>query len=219
MDRIRILALDPSVNRCGYATATFTPKPGFRYPDVNAKGEVIESVAPMTWDERSSKWAWGYVDLTCLGLPARMRELCDAITMILPDGFDILIGEWPAFYDVERGHQAAMRGDLFGLAAINSYVAGYFRLPPNRVTFITAMAWKGSVAKNITMQRFLRSFGVHKIYTVDHNAVDAAMILLTWCQRTKLVSKEFHTFPKELERDKMVMDEQGNTGGRVARLW
>lgn len=204
MDKIRVLALDPSVNRCGYATALFTPKPGFRYPDVNAAGDVIESVSPMTWDERTSVWGWGYWDLTCLGLVARMKELCDWITMIFPEGIDLLICEWPAFYDVERGHQAAMRGDLFGLAAINSYVAGYFRLPPERVTFITAMKWKGSVSKEITRQRFFRSFGVHKIYTVDHNAVDAAMILLTWCQRTKLVSSDFHNFPKTLDPARMV---------------
>ena len=203
MQPIRVLSLDPSVNRCGYASALFTPLPGFRYPTVDAKGDCIEAVQPASWDERSSKWSWGFFDMTALGYIARLHEICGYISLMYPDGFDILICEWPAFYDVERGHVAAVRGDTINLAGINCFVAGWFRVPSNRLTFITATKWKGSVNKEITRQRFFRSFGINKIYSVDHNAVDAAMMLLTWCQRTKLVSNQFVTFEKELEQDKM----------------
>ena len=187
MKPIRILALDPSVNRCGYASAVFEPREGFKYPDVDQQGNVIEAVAPQSWKEETSVWSWGYFDMQAIGYIARLHEICGFIELIFPEGFDILICEWPAFYDVERGHVAAVRGDTMNLAGINCFVAGWFRVPTNRLTFITAAKWKGSVSKEITMQRFLRSFGVHKIYSVDHNAVDAAMILLTWCTRAKLV--------------------------------
>lgn len=204
MEKIRVLALDPSVNRCGYASALFTPVGGFRLPQMNAKGDCTEGVEPMTWCERSSKWSWGYFDMGALGLIARLREIVQFIGMIYPDGHDIFIGEYPTFYNVERGHIAAIRGDTTNLAAINGYVAGHFRLPPNQIHFITATKWKGSVSKEITRQRFFKSFGIAKHYKIDHNAVDAAMMLLTWCQRTGLVSRDFVNFEKELEPSKML---------------
>ena len=203
MDKIRILALDPSVNRCGYASALFEPKPGFTFPDVDpSTGDVIHRVESPQWNEQTSEWSWGFFDMQALGYVARLHEICGFIELIYPEGFDIMICEWPAFYDVERGHVAAVRGDTINLAGINCFVAGWFRVPTNRLTFITATKWKGSVSKEVTRQRFFRSFGLKKIYSVDHNAVDAAMILLTWCQRTKLVSNQFVTFEKRIDQSR-----------------
>lgn len=203
MEKIRVVAIDPSVNRCGYASAVFEPKPGFRFPSLDPKGDVVDAVIPATWNEETSKWSWGYFDLSCLGYIARLHEICQFITLIYPEGFDLFVAEWPAFYDVERGHAAAIRGDTINLAGINCFVAGYYRIPPNHITFLTAAKWKGSVSKEITRMRFYKSFGIRKHYSIDHNAVDAGMMLLTWCQRTQLVSHLFPTFPKEIEQDKM----------------
>jgi hypothetical protein len=69
------------------------------------------------------------------------------------------------------------------------YIAGFFRLPWQNIHFITATKWKGSVSKEITRRRFFKHMGIKQIYTIDHNAVDAVMMLLEFCKRKQLTFK------------------------------
>jgi hypothetical protein len=202
LETVRILSIDPSINRCGWALATFQAQEGPLIPVLKADGTFELQGTPDQWNENTSRWAWGYFDTTCRGYVARLKELVEYIMMEVGE-FDVLIGEWPEFYDSTKGHAAAMRGDTINLAGIVCYIAGYFRLNPKHINFLTAPRWKGSVSKEITRQQFYRSFGIQKHYTIDHNAVDAAMMLLTWCQRMGVVSKFFANAPKHIDHAKM----------------
>lgn len=195
-----ILSLDPSKNRTGWAVATI-PRVWNEgnYYELDVYGLPTQFVKPhwqLLW--RKTRWAWGYWDLSCKGLMARMDELC--LFIISEVGhFDQYVAEWPVFYDVARGHMAAMKGDTINLAAIVSYVAGYFRMPSARTYIVTAPNWKGSVSKAITQKRFYDSFGINHLHAIDHNAVDATMLLLTYAQRERLLPPEWITAQKWLD--------------------
>lgn len=202
LEIVRILSIDPSINRTGWALATFHAKPGLIIPNLKPNGEFELQTLPDSWNEQTSRWAWGYFDTSCRGYVARLKELAEYIICEVGE-FDVLVAEWPEFYDNTRGHVAAMRGDTINLAGINCYLAGYFRLAPDRINFLTAPRWKGSVSKELTRQQFYRSFGISKHYMIDHNAVDAGMMLLTYCQRMGVVTKAFVTAPKQIDHGKM----------------
>jgi hypothetical protein len=79
-----------------------------------------------------------------------------------------------------------MTGNTINLAAVIAFIAGYFRILPDNIHLLTATQWKGTVPKEITKMRFFKILGVGKSYKVNHNAVDAIMLLHEFCRRRKI---------------------------------
>lgn len=167
----KILALDPSINRCGWALID----------------NLQRCKSTGVWDGSEAVWKWGYWDLHTTLLSSKARELVDYIIMdtdgLDADAGDILIAEFPQYFDSGRGNIAAKEGWTINLAALDFYVFGFFRLPWKQFAPVFPSQWKGNLSKEITRRRFFRELGEKKIFKIDHNTVDAVMILLDWCKK------------------------------------
>lgn len=166
----KIVAIDPSINRVGHACID-----GLTRDDDGI------------WDGSKAKWHYGYWDISGTFLSHKFKEIADNIIItydgINPDEGDHLVVEWPQYFDQARGQIAAQKGHTINLAAIDAYIAGFFQLPPSQWHPIFPSDWKGNLSKEVTRQRFFRALGQKKIYKVDHNAVDAIMMLRDWCHK------------------------------------
>lgn len=184
---MKILSIDPSVREVGWATVD----------GLYREDDVIR-------DDRAD-WRWGCWKIQSMSYTYRLREIVEWIILeaggLDPDE-DWLVCEWPAYFDSMAGHVAAKAGHTINLAGIDCYIAGFFRLPWQNIHLITATKWKGSVSKEITRRRFFRHMGIKQIYKIDHNAVDAVMMLLEFCKRRglsfKIVSKTMEHFVDQL---------------------
>jgi len=170
---MKIVSIDPSINDVGWAMV---------------KG--LERDSDGVWDNSKADWSWGHWEIGSLALTFRLREIAEWVIMdcdgLDPDE-DWLVIEWPAYFDSDRGQVAAKMGYTLGLAAVCAYIAGFFRMPPQNTHLLTATQWKGSVSKEVTRMRFFRALGQKQIYKVNHNAIDAVMLLHTFCKRRKIV--------------------------------
>lgn len=173
---MKIFSLDPSVNNCGWAVIEGL---------VRDKNDVIRA--------DNAKWRYGNWILSAHSFSAKLQEIVEYVILevngLNEDEGDWIILEWPAYFGSSKGQVSAQLGHTLNLAGIDGYVAGYFRLPWQSIHFITANQWKGSVSKEITRMRFFRVMGVKQIYKIDHNAVDAVMMLLEFCKRRKITNK------------------------------
>lgn len=160
-----ILSIDPSVNDTGWAVLVL-------------KGEGVN---------QSREWKWGLIKPDGFNY---VHKLFDIVAMLQLqtgfDEFDELVAEWPQFFNSGRGHVAAAQSYTINLAGICAFVAGRLQLESGQVFFRTAVDWKGSVSKAITMRRFLKHFG-KTYYQVDHNTVDAIMLLHDHALRMKYI--------------------------------
>lgn len=156
---MRILSIDPSIRTVGWSTVDISEI------DVDFK--------------------WGMWEISGVNFLMRCADLRDYILQEIGD-FDKMVIEWPMFYDSERGHTAMRKGDIVNLAGIGMYVAGYFHLDHRNIHLLTAPEWKGSVPKQVTARKFFKQFGIEP-HTVDHNAVDATMMLDWWCRKQGLI--------------------------------
>ena len=181
---MKIVAIDPSVNDVGWAVVE-----GIEHDDDG-------------WHDENANWRWGHWKIQSNSLTFKWKEITE--WMILEFGGldyeeDWLVVEWPAYFDSMKGHTAAKQGHTINLAGIDGYLAGYFRLPWQNIHLVTAVQWKGSVSKEITRRRFFRHMGIKQLYQINHNAVDAVMMLLTFCKRRnitlKIVSKVMAPLP------------------------
>lgn len=168
---MKIVSIDPSVNRVGWAIC-----------------KDLYQDADDVWHDDKSDWDWGYWDISGNSLSFKLREVAEwcILTFGGIEQDDILVLEWPAFFGSEKGQVAASMGHTLGLAAVDAYIAGFFRLPPNNVKFITANQWKGNISKEITRKRFFHRLGQKQIFKVDHNAVDAVMLLHEYARRARI---------------------------------
>ncbi len=169
---MKIISIDPSTINVGWA--------------------VIEGLKrhPKTgvWDDRKAKWRYGNFNLFALSLQAKFHEIAENMIAhfdIDPEE-DWLVLEWPMYFGTEKGQVAAQMGYTLNLAGIDGFLMGYFRMPWQQCHFVTAAQWKGSVSKEITKMRFFRAMGIKQIFAVDHNAVDAVMLLFEFCKRRKI---------------------------------
>lgn len=158
----RILAIDPSVNSLGWALLDVVPG-------------------------RQRTWKWGLIKPEGHNFVQKLNDICGMISLECGH-FDELVVEWPTFFNNARGHTAAVQGYTINLAAICAYIGGYFHIEPNRFFLLTATEWKGSVSKQVTMRRFLKRFGT-KWFSLDHNVVDAIMLLHHHAIRKEYVDK------------------------------
>lgn len=187
---MKIGTIDPSINEVGWAVL-----------------DGVEKDSDGVWHDDNADWRWGMWKITSNSLPFKLKEITER--MIIEFGGlgpeDIFVAEWPMFFDAQRGHIAAKAGHTINLSAVDAYIAGYFRIRPENVYFITAAQWKGSVSKEITRMRFFKHMGIKQIYTVDHNAVDAVMMLLEFCKRKritfKIISATMPPYEQEAEEE------------------
>ena len=157
---LKILAIDPSVmNSAGWAVVNIT---------WSAEGKAEE------------EWDWGAWALNGMNFQMRCTDLKDYITRDIGH-FDVLVCEWPMFYASAKGQMAARQGYTINLAGIAMYIAGWFQVPHRSLFLYTAPDWKGTQKKAITARRFYKLFGLTET-TVDHNAIDATMMLVHHCR-------------------------------------
>lgn len=162
----KILSLDPSVmNRCGWAVVEL---------EFDDNGRCIRN-----------DWDYGFFEIDGSSFQMRCSDLKDHI-MHLGFDFDVLVCEWPAFYAGEKGAIAAQQGYTINLAGIAMYVAGFFQVDFRKLFLYTAPKWKGTVKKAVTARRFFRMFGENEM-KVDHNAIDACMMLVWHCKEVGYV--------------------------------
>lgn len=181
---MKIVAIDPSVNEVGWAVVENI------YNDENG------------WHTEEANWRWGHWKIASNSLTFKWKEITEWMIIEfggLDHSEDWVVMEWPVYFDGMRGHASAKMGHTINLASVVAYIAGYFRLPWRNVHLLTATQWKGSVSKEITRMRFFRHMGIKQIYKVNHNAVDAVMMLLTFCKRRaitlQIVSKTMENIP------------------------
>lgn len=171
---MKILAIDPSVNDVGWAYV---------------EGLVHDESG---WHDEKAEWKWGNWKISSNSLSFKLNEIVEYIILEcggLDPAEDWLVVEWPSYFDGMKGHVSAKMGHTINLAAVDAYIAGFFRLPWRNWHMVTATEWKGNVSKEITRRRFFKHMGIKQIYTVNHNAVDAVMLLLTFCKRKNITGK------------------------------
>lgn len=158
----KALSLDCSVNNVGFATLQIT------YDE--------------TEQQKAFDWEFGVWNLEGESLLDRCLDLCRYIQQTNNDDFSHLLIEWPMFYESTKGQIAATQSYTINLAAVGAYVAGFFHTPLDRIKLITAPQWKGNASKAVTARRFFRRFNINSLH-VDHNAVDACMMLLAEAEK------------------------------------
>jgi len=158
----KALSIDCSVNTVGFATLQISY-------DEQEKQKAFD-------------WTYGMWKLEGLSLLERCRDLCHYIQQTDNADFTDLLIEWPMFYESTKGQIAAEQSYTINLAAVGAYLAGFFHTPVNRVRLITAPQWKGNASKEVTARRFFRKFDINHMH-VDHNAVDACMMLLATAEK------------------------------------
>lgn len=171
---MKIVSIDPSINDVGWCVID----------GLKRDGEGV-------WDNVGADWQWGHWKIGGNSLTYKLREIVEWMIVTF-DGLndeDWLVLEWPAFFGSAKGQIAAQQGHTLNLAGIDGYIAGFFRLPPQHIHFVTANQWKGNLPKAITLKRFMLALGVEHIFKINHNAVDAVMLLHEFCKRRQIVWK------------------------------
>lgn len=171
---MKILAIDPSVmNRAGWATVHLEWE--------NSETLPLAKRGKLTRED----WSWGFWEINGMNFQMRCSDLKDWIEQDGLSNFDSLVCEWPMFYSNARGQIAAQQGYTVNLAGIAMFIAGWFRVDFRKLFLYTAPNWKGTVKKAVTQRRFFRLFGLND-QSVDHNAVDACMMLVFHCRKVGL---------------------------------
>lgn len=166
--KLRVLAIDPSTNDVGWCFFT---------------RDIVKSEAlvpgSLVANEYETGWQWGVCHLSGWNLLQRCKDLVHQLyEQDLPlEELTHLIIEWPMFYESTKGQIAAQEGYTINLAAVGCYLAGWLRIDVDQIELITAPKWKGNASKNMTARRFFRKFNLDPLQQVDHNAVDATMLL------------------------------------------
>ena len=167
---INIFAIDPSVNDVGWA-----------------KVEGLIRDDDGVWHDDDAVWTYGHWEIGGHSFTFKLLEIVEwCIMSIGCDETWWMVGEWPTFFGSRAGQISAMQGNTINLGAVIAYIAGYFRILPANMHLLTATQWKGTVSKEITKMRFFKILGVEKSYKVNHNAVDAIMLLHEFCRRRKI---------------------------------
>lgn len=172
---MKIVAIDPSINDVGWAVV-----------------DGLQRSESGVWDNSKADWKWGHWLIQGISLPYKLREIVEWM-IIEFDGMnpeeDWLVLEWPAFFGSPKGQAAAKQGHTINLAGVVGYIAGFFRMLPQNTHLVTANQWKGNVPKEITRMRLFKALGQKQIYKVNHNAVDAVMLLHEFCKRRNIMMK------------------------------
>jgi Holliday junction resolvasome RuvABC endonuclease subunit len=147
---LRILAIDPSIRRIGWALFEVEPDRNF------------DSLAT---------WNYGTFSPPSQG---RTRILADVKSYFSKSAANHVVCELPAFFESEKGRIAAKSGYTIDLALVIGTIYGI--TPDAKLYLYTPQQWKGSVSKGITQARFKRVFQLTHV-NLDHDTVDAIMLL------------------------------------------
>jgi hypothetical protein len=172
---MKIVSIDPSINDVGWCVV-----------------DGLQRDEDGVWDNSKVDWQWGHWKIRGNSLTYKLREIVEWMILSF-DGLDAdedwLVLEWPAFFGSARGQVAAQQGHTINLAGVDGYIAGFFRLPPQNIHLVTANQWKGNLPKEITRKRFFHALGQKEIFKINHNTVDAVMLLHEFCKRRQIVWK------------------------------
>lgn len=153
---MRSLAIDPSVNNVGWSI--YDPKAS----------------------TKKKAWKWGTIKVEGSNLQMKIMDLAQTLESLarseggeMPEFF---ISEQPAFFSSERGQIAAHMNYTIDLAAINYFIAGWFKYDHRRHLAITANQWKGNISKAITARRFFREFPKVDPMTLSEHTIDSIMM-------------------------------------------
>lgn len=197
---MKIISIDPSTRDVGWALVNNLLR------DENG-----------VWDNSKADWKWGHWKIGSHSLTFKFREIVEWMIIEFGgvDEDDWLVLEWPAFFGSAKGQIAAQQGHTINLAGVDAYIAGFFRLPPMNVHLVTANQWKGNLPKEITRMRFFRALGQKQIYKINHNAVDAVMLLHEFCKRRKIAWK-INSSSVELDDSHVEYQPEPNYGPSIA---
>lgn len=147
---MRFLAVDPSINRIGWAL--FDSQAG--------KFDVLDS------------WNFGAF---CPAGQGRLEKLTHVKEYFSRGQADHLICEMPTFFESERGRIAAKEGYTNTLSLVIGTIYGV--MPNVQLFLYTPQQWKGAVPKRVTMAQFRRVFSNNGHYNPVHDTIDAIMML------------------------------------------
>jgi hypothetical protein len=148
---MRFLAIDPSMNRIGWAVYDTDASTDFNY---------------------LANWNFGF---RCPPGQGKVEKLIDIKSFFAKSQADHLICEVPAFFDSEKGRIAAKLGYTNDLTLVIGTIYG--SIPDTKLFLYTPQQWKGSTPKEITLIRFRKAFTDSHKYDLMHDIVDAIMIL------------------------------------------
>lgn len=148
---LRILAIDPSMNRIGWALFEIEPDRDF---------------------DSLSNWSYGAWSPPAQG---RAKILAQIKAHFSKANADHLVCELPTFFDSEKGRIAAKSGYTIDLGLVIGTIYGI--VPSSRLFLYTPTQWKGSVPKRVTQSKFKRVFKVSNIGSMAHDTIDAIMLL------------------------------------------
>lgn len=157
---MRILAIDPSVNFCGWAL-------------LDTEGKTV-----------TKRWTTGLIRPEGKNYAMRCLHILQELQVVAPT-IDHLVTEWPTFFDSARGHMSARQNHTVNLAGICAFVAGRYGCDHRNWSLLTAITWKGSVSKDVTARKFFRRFGKNFRHKISEHEIDAAM-MLHWFVRVNL---------------------------------
>ena len=144
-------------------------------------------------DDDNRHWKWGLIRPQGFNYIGKLYDIAEMLSLYLEEQPTEFVVEWPQFFNSAKGATAAVQGDTILLAGVCSFLMGYFKIRDS--TLRTAVEWKGSVPKQITMRRFLKHFD-QKWHQLNHNVVDAIMILHDHCTRKGYIDRT-HNFKED----------------------
>jgi hypothetical protein len=152
------LAIDPSTTRLGWATY----KAGIEGEDFAQLG--------------SPAWAYGFHKPLGDCIQEKVYDVAKFFRQI--GSISTLICEEPKFHGGgERGLIAAKEGYTIWLGMIVGAAIASFCLLPKNIYLYSPQQWKGAVPKAVTAKKFERVFLDANKHNVNHDEVDAIMIL------------------------------------------
>jgi hypothetical protein len=148
------LSIDPSTTRLGWAS-------------FDSEKESFDSLV-------SPAWNFGTLSPPRGDHVEKLYRIREFFHQIQPP--DHLVYEMPSFFADTRGAIAAREGHTINLGVVVGIAIGRFP-PQTRIWPYTPQKWKGSVSKEITHARLHRAFKDADNYKMNHDVVDAIMLL------------------------------------------
>jgi len=125
----------------------------------------------------SPSWKFGSFCPDGDGLQTKLKQVQNFFRACynLYQPINYFVAELPSFMSSAKGQIAAQEGFTINLGIVIGIAIGC--LHPSAVYLYTPQQWKGSVTKEITHKKLLRKFIDGKDFKLNHDCIDAIMIL------------------------------------------
>jgi len=152
-----VLSIDPSLRRLGWAT----------FNDQQGHKEMLGT----------SAWDFGTLSPRVAGRRERMDRVRSFFDQKRLTDVNQLVYEEPSYFSSPRGAIALKEGYLTDLGIVIGIAIGTF--PKAQIWSYKPQTWKGSVPKEVTYKKWLRTFVDSSKYCdkVNHDLIDAIMLL------------------------------------------